>query len=201
MRPGDDIIAINDVPIARRSCRSRSKGSRGRTTRQTPITPLSRRSSRGTEPVDLDIRLRARDGTVRDYRVRTGENHIEQAASRVGLSPMLLSVVDLLHVITYPFLLFAAWILHRRKREDLTSSILSLAILLTIASEQPSAAFLRDVIQVPDWASSAALRSRQHRPACRRSCCSPTVASVRASCSASSRCCPCCSSSRATPTG
>jgi hypothetical protein len=65
---------------------------------------------------------------------------------------MLLSVVDLLHLVTYPFLLFAAWILHRRKPEDLISSVLSLAILLTIAAEQPSAGFLTFVMQVPEWA-------------------------------------------------
>ena len=63
----------------------------------------------------------------------------------------MLSVVDLLHVITYPFLLFAAWVLHRRKRDDLVSSILSLAILLTIGAEQPSAAFLTFILKVPEW--------------------------------------------------
>ena len=150
IRPGDDIIAINDVPIARIVPLSEQGIARPNDATDSDYAAFAP-VIEGTEPVDLDIRLRARDGTVRDYRVRTGENHIEQAASGVGLSPMLLSVVDLLHVITYPFLLFAAWVLHRRKREDLTSSILSLAILLTIASEQPSAAFLRDVIQIPDW--------------------------------------------------
>ena len=65
------------------------------------------------------------------------KQHIGQAASSVGLPPILLSVVDLLHLLTYPFLLFAAWILHRRKPEDLISSVLSLAILLTVAAEQP----------------------------------------------------------------
>jgi hypothetical protein len=63
----------------------------------------------------------------------------------------VLGVVDLLHIRTYPFLLFAAWILHRRKREDLISSVLSLAILLTIVTEQPSAAFLNFVAHVPEW--------------------------------------------------
>ena len=67
----------------------------------------------------------------------------------------MLSVVDLLHVITYPFLLFAAWVLHRRKREDLVSSILSLAILLTIATEQPSAAFLSYVVKFPNGCTGA----------------------------------------------
>ena len=54
----------------------------------------------------------------------------------------MLSVIDLFHMLTYPFLLFAAWILHRRKREDLISSVLSLAVLLTMGNEQPSATFL-----------------------------------------------------------
>ena len=103
----------------------------------------SRRSSRASSKSDLDLRLRARDGT----RPQLSRAH-RRAAYRagrapVGLPPMLLSVVDLLHVITYPFLLFAAWVLHRRKREDLISSILSLAILLTIAAEQPVRAFLQ----------------------------------------------------------
>ena len=56
-----------------------------------------------------------------------------------------------MHIVTYPFLLFAAWILHRRKRDDLISSVLPLAILLTIASEQPSAAFLKFIAHVPEW--------------------------------------------------
>ena len=51
--------------------------------------------------------------------------------------------------LTYPFLLFAAWVLHRRKREDLISSVLSLAVLLTIGAEQPSATFLSYVAQIP----------------------------------------------------
>ena len=52
-------------------------------------------------------------------------------------------------MLTYPFLLFAAWVLYRRKREDLISSVLSLAVLLTIGSEQPSATFLSYVAHIP----------------------------------------------------
>lgn len=150
VRPGDDIIAINDVPIARIVPISEQGIARPNDATDSDYAAFAP-IIEGVEQADLDLRLRARDGTIRAYRVRTGEQHIEQDARRLGLSPMLLSVVDLLHVITYPFLLFAAWVLHRRKREDLTSSILSLAILLTIASEQPAAAFLRDVLAVPEW--------------------------------------------------
>ena len=150
VRPGDDIIAINGVPIAHIvpiSERGIARPNDATDSDYAAFSPIIE----GNEPVDIDMRLRAADGRIRTYRVRTGEQHIEQDAARVGLSPAMLSVVDLLHVITYPFLLFAAWVLHRRKREDLVSSILSLAILLTIASEQPSAAFLRFVVQVPEW--------------------------------------------------
>lgn len=150
IQPGDDIIAINAVPIAQVvpiSERGIAQPNDASDSDYAAFAPIIE----GTEPVEVDMRLRARDGRIRNYHVLTGENHIEQDARRFGLSPTLLSVIDLLHVITYPFLLFAAWILHRRKREDLTSSILSLAILLTIATEQPAAAFLRDVLQVPQW--------------------------------------------------
>ena len=150
LRPGDDIIAINGAPIAHIvpiSERGIARPNDATDADYAAFSPIIE----GTDPVDLDLRLRGEDGRIRDFRVRTGEQHIEQDARRVGLSPAMLSVVDLLHVITYPFLLFAAWVLHRRKREDLVSSILSLAILLTIASEQPSAAFLRYVLVIPEW--------------------------------------------------
>ena len=154
IHPGYDIISINDVPIARIVPISEDGIARPNDATDSDYAAFAP-IIEGMEQVDIDLRLRTRDGQIRSYRVRTGEHHIEQDARRVGLSPMLLSVVDLLHVITYPFLLFAAWVLHRRKREDLTSSILSLAILLTIASEQPAAAFLRDVLMVPEWLHQA----------------------------------------------
>src|SRR5439155_14325613 len=80
----------------------------------------------------------------------TGEQHISQAARAAGLSPAMLSIVDLFHILTYPFLLFAAWILHRRKRDDLISSVLSLAVLLTIGAEEPSATFLSFIAHIPE---------------------------------------------------
>jgi hypothetical protein len=147
---GDDIIAINGVPVAK----------------VVPISPAAMKRPNdatdsdyalfspiieGTDPVDLAIRLRGADGAIRNLNIQTSERYIEQDAAGLGLSPAMLSVIDLLHVLTYPFLLFAAWILHRRKREDLISSILSLAILLTVAAEQPSATFLTFVAHVPDW--------------------------------------------------
>jgi hypothetical protein len=150
IEPGDDIIAINGAPVARVvpiSERGIAMPNDATDSDYAAFSPIIE----GSDPVELDLRLRAKDGRERSYRVRTGEQYIEQDARGLGLSPAMLSVVDLLHIITYPFLLFAAWVLHRRKREDLVSSILSLAILLTIASEQPSAAFLSFVLKVPEW--------------------------------------------------
>jgi hypothetical protein len=150
VRPGDDIIAIDGLEVARvvpLSRRGRALPNDATETDYMLFSPILE----GTDDSEFSFRLRSRNGSERDYRVKLGEQHIAGAAGRFGLPPALLSVVDLLHVITYPFLLFAAWILHRRKPEDLISSVLSLAILLTIAAEQPSAAFLQNVLHVPDW--------------------------------------------------
>jgi hypothetical protein len=67
----------------------------------------------------------------------------------MGIPPASLRVVDLLHVVTYPFLFAAAWLLHRRQPRDPVSSVLSLAILLAIATEQPSASFLSQSLGMP----------------------------------------------------
>lgn len=150
VKPGDEIVAIDGLEVARVvpiSRRGRALPNDATETDYVLFSPILE----DTDESEYTFRLRSRDGSERDYRVKLGEQHIARAAGRFGLPPALLSVVDLLHVITYPFLLFAAWILHRRKPEDLISSVLSLAILLTIAAEQPSAGFLQYVLQVPDW--------------------------------------------------
>ena len=56
-----------------------------------------------------------------------------------------MSFIDVVHVIFYPFLIWAAWILHRRNSRDAVSSILSLAILLMISSELPASNFLASI--------------------------------------------------------
>jgi hypothetical protein len=70
------------------------------------------------------------------------------------MSPKWLNFIDLLHVLAYPFLLWAAWMLHHRNSRDAVSSILSLAVLLTIAAEQPASMFLAS-IHVPRWLNVA----------------------------------------------
>ena len=147
VQPGDHIVAVDGIPLSKVVPLSPSAAGQATDTDYALFGPIIESS----EPVDLDLTLRSPRGETRELKVRTSEEPIEQAARAVGLSPTLLGVVDLLHILTYPFLLFAAWILHRRKREDLISSVLSLAILLTIVSEQPSAAFLNFIAQVPEW--------------------------------------------------
>jgi hypothetical protein len=96
----------------------------------------------GSDNAQVPITVRDPGGRVRDISVTTGEHHIDAGARRLGVSPKWLSFIDLLHVLAYPFLWWAAWLLHRRNARDAVSSILSLAVLLTIGAEQPSHEFL-----------------------------------------------------------
>jgi hypothetical protein len=104
----------------------------------------------GTDNSEVPLTVRHPDGRVEDVTVVTGEDHINDAAKALNISPKLLSFIDLLPVLSYPFLLWAAWMLHRRNSRDVVSSVLSLAVLLTMAAEQPSALFLSG-IGVPRW--------------------------------------------------
>lgn len=108
----------------------------------------------GTDNSEVPLTVRDANGKVRDVTVATGEQHIDAGAKALGISPKLLSFIDLLHVISYPFLLWAAWILHRRNSRDAVSSILSLAVLMTIGAEQPSSIFLAN-LGVPRWLNVA----------------------------------------------
>jgi hypothetical protein len=96
----------------------------------------------GTDQAQVPITVRDPNGRVRDVTVTTGEQHIDAGARRLGVSPKWLSFIDLLNVVAYPFLWWAAWLLHRRNARDAVSSILSLAVLLTIGAEHPSSEFL-----------------------------------------------------------
>jgi hypothetical protein len=151
IRPGDEIVAIEGLPVAKVVPISKSGLAKPHDATDTDYALFSP-IIEGVDESGLTLRLRSTDGSERDFKTKLSEDHVSQAAKGFGLPPVLLSVVDLLHLITYPFLLFAAWILHRRKPEDLISSVLSLAILLTIAAEQPSAGFLTFVLHVPEWA-------------------------------------------------
>jgi hypothetical protein len=96
----------------------------------------------GTDSLPFPLTVQSLDGKIHDVTVVTSEQHINNAAREAGFSPTLLSFIDVVHVIFYPFLIWAAWLLHRRNSRDAVSSILSLAILLMVGSELPSSAFL-----------------------------------------------------------
>ena len=142
LRKGDDIVAVYGLPLPK----------------VMPVTEeaLARHADDpayiamgnllfGTDDSEVPVTVRGTDGELREVVVIAGEEHIEAAARRFGVSSKVLSFIDILHVIFYPFLLWAAWILHRRNARDAVSSILSLAVLLTIGAEQPSSTFLATI--------------------------------------------------------
>ncbi|HEX8572759.1 MAG TPA: hypothetical protein VF759_08405 [Allosphingosinicella sp.] len=141
IRPGDQIVALDTIPVSKRV-----PPDGGSETDRLLFGDLLA----GAEDRDTLLRLRSPDGLEREVPIRTGEAHIEGAARSLGLPGGLLGFVDLIHLLTYPFLLVSAWLLFRRKREDVVSSVVSLAILLTMATEQPSASFLALVAGVPE---------------------------------------------------
>jgi hypothetical protein len=141
IRAGDNIVAIDTIPVSPQVAMPGAPAHPagvGNETDQLLFNDLLN----GTEDRDLVLRLRSADGREREVALRTGEMHIEQGARGLGVPGRLLSVIDLLHLLTYPFLLISAWLLYKRKREDVVSSVVSLGILLAMATEQPSATFL-----------------------------------------------------------
>jgi hypothetical protein len=148
IRPGEHIVAIDTIPVSPRVRLPSPADPAGAGTETDQL--LFGDLIAGAEDRDVALRLRSPDGRERDVAVRTGESHIEQAARARGVPPGLLSFVDLIHLLTYPFLLVSAWLLYKRKRHDVVSSIVSLAILLTMGTEQPSAGFLALVAGIPE---------------------------------------------------
>lgn len=146
VKKGDHIIAIDGVPVSRvvplDPNRARG-GLRGTDQDYALFSPILS----GDNPINLTMTLRGSDGFTRDVEVTTGENHIDQEAARIGLQRDMLKVIDLIHVLTYPILLWIAWLL--RRRDDAVSALLSLGMLMTIGTEQPSATFLYFVAAVP----------------------------------------------------
>jgi hypothetical protein len=108
----------------------------------------------GTDSAEVPLTIRDPNGRIRDVTVVTGDNHIDAGARALGVSTKWLSFIDLLHVLAYPFLLWAAWLLHHRNPRDAVSSVLSLAVLMTIGAEQPSATLLA-YAGVPRWLNVA----------------------------------------------
>ena len=147
---GDKIVAVDGIPVSARV--------------PMPGTPAAAEAHvtdadtalfgdllYGTESREVALTLRTPGGALRNVSVTSGEEHLETAAAALHVPHWLLSFVDLIHILTYPFLLASAWVLYRRKERDVVSSVVSLAILLTMGAEQPSATFLELVAGVPPW--------------------------------------------------
>jgi hypothetical protein len=149
IRAGDEIVAIDTIPLSPLVAMPGSAAAAAGAGNETDQILLGDLLS-GAEDRDILLRLRSPDGREREVSLGTGEAHIEQGARALGIPGGLLSFIDLIHLLTYPFLLVSAWLLFRRKREDVVSSVVSLAILLTMGTEQPSAGFLARVAGVPE---------------------------------------------------
>lgn len=149
IRPGDEIVAIDTIPVSRQVAMPGSPAAAAGAGTETDQLLFGDLLS-GTEDRDVALTLRSPDGREREVSLRTGERHIAEGARALGVAAGLLSFIDLIHLLTYPFLLVSAWLLFRRKREDVVSSVVSLAILLTMGTEQPSASFLALVAGVPE---------------------------------------------------
>ncbi|HUG45705.1 MAG TPA: hypothetical protein VMK31_04225 [Sphingomicrobium sp.] len=142
IRKGDDIIAIYGLPLpAQMPMTDRALAEKGDDPGYIAMGSLLF----GTDELPVPLTVRSTDGSEREVVVTTGEHHIDNAAQELGVSPMVLTFIDVVHVIFYPFLICAAWILHRRNSRDAVSSVLSLAILLMIGAEHPSANFLSNI--------------------------------------------------------
>jgi hypothetical protein len=149
--PGDRILAIYGIEMPRiMPFDEETLAERGNDPAYITMVNLLN----GSDQAEIPLTIRDPDGRVRDVTVVTGEHHIDAGAKALGISPRLLSFIDLLQVIFYPFLLWAAWLLHRRNARDIVSSILSLAVLLSIGAEQPSSFFL-STIGVPRFVNVA----------------------------------------------
>jgi len=142
IRSGDDIVAIYGLPLPERMpMTDRVLAERA----DDPAYIAMGTVLFGTEAMPAPLTVRSPGGEVREVTVMTGEQHVNDAAREAGVSPTLLSFIDVVHVIFYPFLIWAAWILHRRNSRDAVSSVLSLAILLLIGAELPSSAWLSNI--------------------------------------------------------
>ena len=151
LRAGDDIVAIYGLPLPQvMSVNDDSLAEHA----EDPAYIAMGNLLYGTDNSEVPLTVRGKDGQTREVVIATGEQHIDEAATKLGVGPKLLSFVDVLHVIFYPFLLWAAWILHRRNARDVVSSVLSLAVLLTIGAEQPSSTFLA-AVGLPRWLNVA----------------------------------------------
>lgn len=103
IRPGDDIVAIDTIPVSPQVAMPGSPAAAAGAGTETDHLLFGDLIS-GAEDRDVALTLRSPDGREREVALRTGETHIEQGARALGVPGWLLSVIDLIHLLTYPFL-------------------------------------------------------------------------------------------------
>lgn len=146
IKAGDKLVAIDGFPLPDKMPFAAADLDRNQ---MTPAYILLANIVYGTGESQVQLSIKSPGGQVREVPVTVGEQHIEDGARSLGIAPGLLRFVDLLHVATYPFLLLAAWFLHRRQPRDPVSCIISIAILFSMGTEAPSANFLEDIVGLP----------------------------------------------------
>lgn len=151
VKPGDDIVAIDGIEVSQTVPLAVLEGEGANPMDQAAFAGILY----GTDEAETELTVRGPGGAVRAVRVTMSERHIERGAAALRIPPWMLAIVDLLHLLTYPFLIAAAWMLYRRCPHDAVSTMLSFAILLTMAGEQPSASFLTLSAGVPERAQTA----------------------------------------------
>lgn len=142
VRKGDKIVAVYGLPLPRQMSVSEQDLAEHA---DDPAYIAMGNLLFGTDDAEVPLTIKTPEGRTLEVTLTTGESHIDNSARELGVGPKMLKFIDLMHVLFYPFLLWAAWILHRRNARDAVSSILSLAVLCTIAAEQPSSTFLANV--------------------------------------------------------
>src|SRR5687767_600703 len=115
IRPGDEIVAIDTIPVSRQVVLPGSPAAAAGAGTETDQLLFGDLLS-GTEDRDVTLTLRSTDGRQREVSLRTGEVHIAEGARALGVAAGLLGFIDVIHLLTYPFLLISAWLLFLRNR-------------------------------------------------------------------------------------
>lgn len=142
IRKGDSIVAVDRVPLREKMpVTEDALESAGDDPDYQVMTELLF----GADSRQVPLTLSSPDGLRRDVTIHTGEQHIDNAARELSFSPKLLSFIDLAPALVYPLLLWVAFVLYARNAQRPLPVLLSFSILLTLATEQPSATFISDL--------------------------------------------------------
>jgi hypothetical protein len=142
IQAGDAIVAIDGVPLPRSmSVMEQELESNASDPAYLRMVDLLFSS----KPEQTTLTIASPNGSKREIAIQTGEHHIDAAARQMGLSPKLLSFIDVLHVLAYPVLLWVAFVLYGRNAARPLPVLLSFSILVSVAVDQPAGTFIADL--------------------------------------------------------